>query len=52
MTSGEGLSSDQSHEMIFGLGQTAKITTLKVTYADGRIATRTNIASGQTILIE
>lgn len=52
MTSGEGLSSDQSHEMVFGLGKAAKITTLKVTYADGRTATRSDIASGQTILIE
>ncbi len=52
MTSGEGLSSDQSHEMIFGLGQAAKITTLKVTYADGRTTTRSDIASGETIVIE
>ncbi len=52
MTSGEGLSSDQSHEMIFGLGKAAKITTLKITYADGRTATRNDIANGETIFIQ
>ena len=34
-TSGEGLASDQSHELIFGLGSQTGIKRLIVTYADG-----------------
>ena len=34
-TSGEGLASDQSHEMIFGLGTGSQVKRLVVTYADG-----------------
>lgn len=48
-TSGEGLSSDQSHEIIFGLGDATSVESVTVTYADG---TSMRIASppvGQTI---
>lgn len=34
-TSGEGLLSDQSHELIFGLGKETKIESLAVTYSTG-----------------
>jgi hypothetical protein len=37
-TSGEGLASDQSHEMIFGLGTGRTIAGVGVHYADGRTA--------------
>ena len=52
ITSGEGLASDQSHELIFGLAQASEIISLTVTYADGRSITRQNIASGQTVILQ
>lgn len=52
ITSGEGLSSDQSHELIFGLGKAQKIDVLKVTYADGRTTSKLDIENGQTLLIK
>ncbi len=52
ITSGEGLSSDQSHELIFGLAQAEKITSLKVTYADGQTAVRHDIKSGESLFIQ
>jgi hypothetical protein len=36
-TSGEGLASDQSHDLIFGLGDAKSIENVTVFYADGRV---------------
>ena len=35
-TSGEGMSSDQAHELIFGLGDKSGAKKILVTYADGK----------------
>ena len=50
-TSGEGLSSDQSHEMIFGLGDATAIERVTVTYADGTSLQIAPPAVGETLLI-
>jgi hypothetical protein len=50
-TSGEGLSSDQSHELIFGLGAEKSIESVTVHYADGTSASVESPSAGQTIRV-
>jgi hypothetical protein len=52
-TNGEGLASDQSHELIFGLANAKSIETVTVLYADGRMKRITPPPSvGKTLRIE
>ncbi len=51
-TSGEGLASDQSHEMIFGLGDAKSVESVTVYYADGMSKRIAAPAVGQTLRIQ
>ncbi len=51
-TSGEGLASDQSHELIFGLGSETSIRRLSVYYADGTVSSLETPAANSTIDIQ
>ena len=52
-TNGEGLASDQSHELIFGLANAKSIETVTVLYADGRMKRITPPPSvGKTLRIQ
>ena len=50
-TSGEGLASDQSHELIFGLGAKTQITQLTVHYADGEVRRLGPQQAGSTVKV-
>ena len=50
-TSGEGLASDQSHELIFGLGDAQSIESVTVYYADGTTIAVESPPLGQTLRI-
>ncbi len=50
-TSGEGLASDQSHELIFGLGSETTVRSLKVHYANGTTSTVEVPAVNSTISV-
>ncbi len=51
-TSGEGLASDQSHKMIFGLGAEGIIASVNVHYADGGVASAGAPEANSTLVIE
>ena len=51
-TSGEGLASDQSHELIFGLGSAKSIERVKVFYANGEVKQIAPPAVGATLHVE
>ncbi len=51
-TSGEGLSSDQSHDLIFGLGTASSIETVSVYYASGTIKRIARPTVGTTLVIQ
>jgi len=51
-TSGEGLASDQSHELIFGLGDAKSIDRMIVYYADGTSIKFATPSVGQTLHIQ
>ena len=50
-TSGEGLASDQSHELIFGLGTAESVERMTVYYADGTVREIEPPAAGRTLRI-
>lgn len=50
-TSGEGLSSDQSHELIFGLANATSIDSVAIYYADGEIKHIAPPAVGATLRV-
>lgn len=50
-TSGEGLCSDQSHELIFGLGAAKSVEAVTVYYADGAIQNIMPPVPGETLRI-
>jgi hypothetical protein len=50
-TSGEGMSSDQSHELIFGLGGAKSVERMTVYYADGTTEEISPPSVGQTVVI-
>ena len=51
-TSGEGLCSDQSHELIFGLGEVKKVDAVSITYANGTTKTIESPRTGQTLRVQ
>jgi len=51
-TSGEGLSSDQSHELIFGLGRTKTVENVRVFYANGTNIQIENPSINKTLRIK
>ena len=51
-TSGEGMSSDQSHDLIFGLGNAKSIESIKVHYANGTTKQIASPSVGDTIHIQ
>ncbi len=51
-TSGEGLASDQSHELIFGLGQASGVKSVIVTFPSGRIHKFGPANSGDVLQLE
>ena len=50
-SSGEGLASDQSHELIFGLGDAMSVEGVTVYYADGTTKEADPPSVGQTLRI-
>ncbi len=50
-TSGEGLSSDQSHELIFGLGDAKSVESVTIHYADGTAIAIRSPKVGETIQV-
>lgn len=51
-TSGEGMSSDQSHELIFGVGDAKSIERVSVYYANGTVRTVAPPTVGGTLAIQ
>lgn len=49
VVSGEGLASDQSHELIFGLGEATKVERVTIQYADGQSQTVLEPPMGRTL---
>ena len=51
-TTGEGLLSDQSHELIFGLGKEAKVKSLSVSYVNGNKTTLKTPEPNSTVTVK
>ena len=51
-TSGEGLASDQSHDLIFGLGSTSSIEKVSISYANGTMERINQPTVGTTLVIQ
>jgi hypothetical protein len=51
-TSGEGMSSDQSHDLIFGLGAASSVESINVYYASGKTRQIASPSIGETIYIQ
>ena len=51
-TSGEGLSSDQSHDLIIGLGREKSVERVKITYADGTMISIVAPKIGETLRVQ
>jgi hypothetical protein len=51
-TSGEGMSSDQSHDLVFGIGKASEIESVKVFYANGTTQQVASPPVGKLLLIQ
>ena len=52
LTIGEGLGSDQSNTLVFGLDDNPQVSSIKISYPDGRVQTIENPQINQTLVID